>query len=122
MRKKNKFRANFSSYLKLLGVLLLEGRPVEVLAGRVEVWVVVADLAHALVAAATETEPGNGLALKRRDVLTFTFSQKENIARKINVAILERTHDERLHQHRHYYCRFLEIAMAIYFLFFYKSG
>ena len=123
MRKKNrKFRANFSSYLKLLGVLLLEGGPVEVLVGRVEVGVVVADLAHALVAAATETQSGNGLALKRRDVLTFTFRKKKILCKKKSVAILERTHDERLHQHRHYYCRFLEIAMTIYFLFFDKSG
>ena len=47
---------------------------------------------------------------------------EENIVQKKSVAILERTHDERLHQHSHYYCRFLEIAMTIYFLFFYKSG
>ena len=50
--------------LESLGVLLLERGAVEELVGRLGVGEVVADPANALVTAAAEAQPGDGLALK----------------------------------------------------------
>ena len=54
----------FDTRLEPLGVLLLEGGAVEELACRLGVGEVEADPADALVTAAAEPQPGNGLALK----------------------------------------------------------